>query len=161
MKTILSLLLLPFLVLAQNGHRYQNAPPNMEFRMDFTIASTINQEIDVEDFLNGALKLSITVEMYVLEVEINHGMLQPLRLDRMEQTIVPEYLDTFSLVGLVPRRHNYPKPQERLNRLLAQNDPLFPKEDALFNWLSPVQYKQNKLEGTNYVPEGFGPRIKI
>ena len=161
MKTILSLLLFPIIVLAQNSHMFQNAPPNMEFRMDFTMESTINEEIDFEDFLTGALELFITVEVYVWEVEFNQGILQPLLYDGTEQTIVPKYLNTFALVGLLPIRHEYPKPQARLNRLLAQNDPMFPKEDALFNWLNPVQYKQNKLEGTNYIPEGFGPRIKI
>ena len=41
------------------------------------------------------------------------------------------------------------------------NDPMFPKENTMVDWLQPVRYQQHKLGGAENMPEGFGPRIRL
>ena len=74
---------------------------------------------------------------------------------------LPQYLNTYSLVGLPQITMENRKPQERLNRLLASNDPQFPRENTLLDWLNPVRQQQNRFGGVENMPEGFGPRIKF
>ena len=160
MKTILSLLLLPIMLLAQPYGQHQNEPFDIEFSIDFTMESILNQENDFLELVDGTIELFLTVEVYILKMEIDHIMPQFIHNGAMVNSL-PKYLYTFSLTGLSPTVNEGQRPQERLNRLLALNDPLFPKEDTLFNRLHPVRYQHNKLGGAQNMPEGFGPRIRL
>ncbi len=159
MRTILSLLLFPIIILAQHGSN-QNEPPNIEFKMEFSMENIFVEKIDFQCVIDGAKELFITVEVFTFEMEINSAIREPI-YDASMTYILPKYLNTFSLVGLIPNANETKKPQQRLNSLLALNDPMFPKEDTLFDWLHPIRYEQYKFGRADNMPEGFGPRIRI
>ncbi|MDC6387909.1 hypothetical protein PP182_04415 [Maribacter sp. PR1] len=159
MKTIFSLLIFPILVLAQHD-QHQNAPPNMELQLNFTMESTYGEEMDSQGQINATVELFITLEVQVWEIEINNGISQPF-YEEPVINFLPKHLNTLSLVGIMPMTIDNRKPQEDLKRLLALNDPMFPKEDTLFDWLHPTRYQKYKLTGTEIIPQGFGPRISI
>ncbi len=158
MKTILSLLLLPMLVFGQPQGQHHTAHFNFEFLMD--LESIIKNEIDFMENPDGVLELFITVEIYVEELFIDTRRQGNFTYETATYAL-PKFLNTFSLVGLSPNETGYPDPQKRLNRLLALNNPMFPKENTLVDWLQPVRYQQNKLGGAENMPEGFGPRIRL
>lgn len=134
MKTILSLLLLPIMVLAQQG-QHQNEPYPIE--------------------------LFIAVEIHVREFEIDNVIPNFIH-DGIMVDSLPGYLNTFSLSGLFTMANEKQRLQEGLNRLLSMNDPMFPKEDTLFTWLHPVKYSHNNLgRSSKNMPGGFGPLIKF
>ncbi|MGB5820356.1 MAG: hypothetical protein WBG90_12790 [Saonia sp.] len=160
MKTILSFLLLPIMVLAQPYGQYQIESFDIEFSMDFAMEPILNEEIDFPEPADGTIELLVTVEVYVWEMEIDHVVPQ-FTHDAAMVNYLPKYLNTFSLVGLTTTAKEDQRPQERLNRLLALNDPLFPKEDTLLDGLHPVRYQQNTLGGAHNIPEGFGPQIRF
>ncbi len=158
MKTILSLLLLPVILLAQPQGHHQSEPFDIEFSIDFIMESTLNQENDFLELEDGTIELFVTVEVYVREIDY---VMPQFTHDGLMVRLLPKYLNTFSLTGLSSVAKEDQGPQERLNRLLALNDPMFPKEDTLQDWLQPVKYQQNKLDGAANIPEGFGPRISL
>ena len=160
MKNILSLLLLPIMVLAQPYGQHQNETFDIEFSMDFTMESILNQENDFLEIVDGAIELLVTVEVFVWEMEIDHVM-PKFTYDGAMVNSLPKYLNTFSLTGLYPMAKEDQRPQEKLNRLLVMNDPMFPKENTLLSRLHPVRYQNNKFGGAENMPEGFGPRIKF
>ncbi len=160
MKTILSLLLLPIMVLAQPYGQRQNESFDIEFTMDFAMESIPSEEIAFLELVDGTIEFFITVEVYVWEMGIDHVIPKFTNNGAMVNSL-PKYLNTFSLAGWPPIGKEDQRPQELLNRQLALNDPMFPKEDSLLDRLHPVRYQQNKLAGPENMPEGFGPRIKF
>ena len=158
MKTILSLLLLPVMLLAQPHGQHQNEPLDIEFSIDFIMESILNQENDFLELVDGTIELFVTVEVYVREIDY---VLPQFTYDGAKVKLLPKYLNTFSLTGLSSVAKEDHRPQERLNRLLALNDPMFPREDTFRDWLQPARYQQNKLYGAANMPEGFGPRIRL
>ncbi|WP_411032052.1 hypothetical protein [Spongiimicrobium sp. 3-5] len=158
MKTILSLLLLPIMVLAQPHGQHQIESFDIEFSMDFAMEPILNEETDSPEPVDGTIELFITIEVYVWEMEIDYAIPQ-FTHDAAIVSYLPKYLNTFSLVGLANTVKENQRPQERLNRLLALNDPMFPKEDTLLDGLNPVRYQQNTLGDLHNMPEGFGPQI--
>jgi hypothetical protein len=159
MKTVFSLLIFPILVLAQYD-QHQIAPPNMELKLNLTMESAFGEEIDSKGIINTAMEFFITLEVYVREIEINQGISQSY-YEGPVINFLPKHLNTFSLVGIMPMTMENRKPQEDLKRLLVLNDPMFPREDTLFDWLHPIKHQKYKLTGTEIVPQGFGPRISI
>ena len=100
----------------------------------------------------------LTVEVNVLEYKIEN-ITPNFTSDWLMTNVLPKYLNTFSLTGLFDMINEEQQLQERFNLLLATNDPMFPKEYTLFDWLAPVRYQQYKFGGAENMPEGFGPRI--
>ncbi len=158
MKIILSLSLLPIMLLAQPHGQHQNIPFNIEFSMAFTMESTLNQENDFLERMDGTIQFFVTVEVTVRE---NEHITPQFFHNRAMANSIPKYLSTYFLTGLSPTAKEDQRPQGRLNRLLAMNDPMFPKEDTLLNRFHPVRYQFNKLGGAQNMPEGFGPRIRL
>ncbi|UJH66407.1 hypothetical protein [Allomuricauda sp. SCSIO 65647] len=157
MKTLLSFILFPILMLSQP---YDN-PHNEYIEIDFSMESIINEGLASTELANGHIEVFVTVEVYVREMEIDH-VLPEFAYDGAMAYSLPKYLNIFSLAGWSPFEKEDQRPEERLNGLLALNDPMFSKEDTLLNWLHPVRYQQNKLwGGAENMPEGFGPRIRL
>lgn len=160
MKTILSLLLLPIIVLAQTPPQHQEHL-NIEFSIDVDMEYILSNEIDMlPKNIDDIMEIFITVEIYVEELILNTTPLQFMDNETAVNTL-PQYLSTYSLAALFPSPIGNSAPQERLKGLLALNDPRFPKEDTLLDWLHPVRYQQNKFDGAANMPEGFGPRIRL
>lgn len=156
MKTILPFLLVPIMVLAQFHGQHQNDFSDIEFSMEFTMEPILNQEKNPLELVDGIFEIFVTVEIIVQEIDYirpqfthNDGV----------ANLSPKYLNNFSVTGLSTIRG--PRPQERLKRLLALNDPMFPKEDTILKGLHPVRYEQNKWGSVQNIPEGFGPRIRL
>jgi hypothetical protein len=161
MKTIFSLLLLPVMVFAQPLGQHQKERFNLEFSVAFAMESILKNEMDIlPKNIDDAMEIFITVEIYLEELIASPMTLQFADYETVGKT-PPQYLNTYSLVGLYPMVAENRGPQKRLAGLLALNDPQFPKEDTLFDWLRPVRYQQNKLGGAERMPEGFGPRIQL
>ncbi len=160
MKIILSLLLLPIMVLAQPHGQHQNEPFDIEFSIDSAMESILNEEIRFLELVDGTIEIFVTVEVYVWEMDIDH-VIPKFTYDGAMVNSIPKYLNSLSLVGWPPIGKEDQRPEERLNRLLALNDTMFPKEDALLDRLHPVRYQQSKLGGAENMPEGFGPRIRL
>ncbi|MFT4832564.1 MAG: hypothetical protein ACJART_002447 [Maribacter sp.] len=158
MKTILSLLLLPIMVLAQPFGQHQKESFDMEFSMNFAMESILKENSVFLELVDDTIELFVAVEVFVWEID---NVLPKFSHDGSIVNTLPQYLITYSLVELpLINTKNY-KPQERLNRLLALNDPQFPKENRLLDGLNPVRQQQNKLGNSNNIPEGFGPRIRF
>lgn len=160
MKNILSLLLLPIMVLSQPSGQHQNEHFDIEFSMDLTIESILNEEIDFAELVDGAIELFVTIEVYVWEMEMDY-VIPEFTYNEPMNSYLPKYLNSFSWAGFPLIGKQDLKPQERLNRLLALNDPMSPKEDTLWGQLHPARYQHNKFGGAENMPEGFGPRIKF
>lgn len=160
MKTILSLLLLPILLLAQPNGPYEKEYFDVDFLVDFTMESIPDQENGFLELADGAIELFVMVEIYVWEMAMDDFKTQ-FDQDPLIWNYLPKYLNTFSLVGLTPTTNEDQRPQERLNRLLALNDSMFPKENTLLDRLHPVQYSLPSFVGTENMSDGFGPRIKL
>lgn len=160
MKTILSLILLPVMILAQPMAQHQEEEFNIEFSMDINMETIVEKEIDFSETTMETVELFITIEIYVEELWVD-PVLPKLVPNETVPIALPKYLHTFSLLGADEKPKESQKPQEYLNRLLALNDPMFPKEDTLVDWLHPVRYQQNKLGGIENMVEGFGPRIRL
>lgn len=124
------------------------------------LESIVKNEFDSIEISDSPLELFITIEVYIEGLLI--GMIGQGSLPyETTHYALPKHLNTFSLVGLFPNNVEYNVPQERLDRKLAFNDPMFPRENTLVDWLQPVRYQQNKLGGTKNIFEGFGPRIRL
>jgi len=160
MKAILSLLLLPIMMLAQPRDQHQKGNFNITFSMNFDSEPLLDREINFQEAIASNIEFTITLEVYVETLEFNP---RTSRFTDYETVAItpPQYLNTFSLVGLYSNPSKESKPQERLNHLLALNDPRFPKENTLINILNPVAYKLNRPAGMKKAPQGFGPLIRI
>jgi hypothetical protein len=159
MKTIIALLLLPTIVLAQIRGPHQKEHYNIEFSIGFDMESSRKNEIDITETLEGTLELFVTVEVYIEELLVEAMTPQFMTNDKVVNA-QPKYLSTLSLSGLHHNATESHKPQKRLDRLLALNDTKFPQENTLLDWLHPVRYEHNKSVGLENIPEGFGPRIR-
>jgi len=160
MKTILSILLLPIMALAQPYGQSPKEYQGIEFSMNLNMESALGKGINFSEFVDGPIELVITLEVYVDVIEFFSETPQLNHYETVAYT-PPQYLSTLSLTGLYSSTIESDKPQERLNRLLALNDPMFLKENTLSNRLYPVRYKSNKLGGTENIFQGFGPLIRI
>ena len=160
MKTILSLILLPVMTLAQPMAQYQEEQFNIEFSMDINKETIVEKETDISETAMETVEFFITVEIYIEELWVD-SVLPKLVPNEAVPIALPKYLHTFSLLGRDEITKKSQKPQEHLNRLLALNNPMFPKENTLVDWLHPVRYQQNKFEGIENISEGFGPRIRL
>lgn len=161
MKTILSLLLLPIMLVAQPYDQRQNERFDIEFSMEVAMEPVLNGEIGSLDLVEGTIELFVTLEVCVREMEIDHIKHKFTYNEGAMVYSIPKYLNTFSLVGWPPIGKEVQRPKELLNPLLALNDPKFPKEDTLLNRLHPVSYQRNKLGSLENIPKGFGPRIRL
>lgn len=160
MKTIMSLLLLPIMVLAQPYAQHQNERFDIKFSMDVAMESIPNGEIGSADLIDVSIELFVTVEIYVWEMEINR-VRPKFNYNGVMVNSLPKYLNTFSLVGWPTIGSEDQRPEKRLDHLLTLNDSKFLKEDTLFDGLHPVRYQQSKLGGVENIPKGFGPRIRL
>lgn len=160
MKTILSFLLLPILVFAQPLGQYQKEGRNNLFSTGLAIESVLKTEIDDLESLDGSIQLYLPVAIYTDPLKAD--LLIPYFTDHTEvESKPPQYMSSFSIAGLFGILQDNSWGQERLDLLLSLNDPQFPKEDTLLDWLHPVRYHQNGFGGEESIAEGFGPRIRI
>lgn len=160
MKTIFSILLLPIMVFSQPLGQDQKAGLNTTFYMDLSMESVLQTDFDLLENLDVSIALCVTITIDTGYLEATHSM--PYFIDnKVVENKPPQYLSSISIAGL----HVTPQPksvgQDRLDLLLALNDPQFPKEDTLLDWLHPVRYLENSFGGAATISEGFGPRIKI
>lgn len=159
MKTLAVILLLPIMLLAQpQGQQYKETL-DMDLALGVDIASVI-KTIPIPESPDDANKMIITVEIYIEEVWIE-TVSTPIDSSEKAVGILPRYLSTFSVLALHPAKHENNAPQQRLDRLLALNDPSFPKENTLFQWLNPVRYAENRFGGTENALQGFGPQVRL
>ena len=154
MKTMLSLLLLPVMTFAQPMSLHQEQI-NIELSMGFDTESMLGNQIAMQENQPNTVELFITVEIFFEDLEAN-----PLTPQTLGHTL-PKYLNTYSLIGFPSTTNENLKPQNRLNRLIASNDPMFPKENTMLDWLQPIRHQQNKLASVANIPEGFGLRIRF
>ncbi|MBT8384292.1 MAG: hypothetical protein KJO83_01130, partial [Bacteroidia bacterium] len=131
MKTILSLLLLPIILIAQPYGQHQNERFDIEFSVEMTMEPIITEKMGSLNMAEGTIELLVMVEVYLQE------------FDGSKVNPLPKYLNTFSLIEWPAIREEGQRPKERLNGLLALNDPAFPKEDTLLGGLLPVRYERN------------------
>lgn len=160
MKTIFSILLLPIMVFSQPLGQDQKAGLNTTFYMDLSMESVLQTDFDLLENLDVSIALCVTITIDTGYLEATHSMPYFI-VNEVVENKPPQYLSSISIAGL----HVTPQPksvgQERLDLLLALNDPQFPKEDTLLDWLHPVRYLENSFGGAATISEGFGPRIKI
>ncbi len=160
MKTTITLLFLPFLLLGQLPLQYENNIHNIAFTMDVTMDYLRTGQMDEFENVNGSVQVSVTVQVYFEKISSEQMLSKFTPSHRMDKKF-PQHLVTYSLAGLHPVNAERLRFNERLDDLLALNDPIYPKEDTLFNWLHPVRYKQNQLSELKVLPAGFGPSIRL
>lgn len=152
MKTILSFLLIPILAIAQPMNQFENEYDDMAFSMEINTTSIafLNQDSNFTE------PIEAPKDVFTFETNIS-------QFTNYEVTDKnpPQFLSSFSFVGLSSHSSENTKPQERLNLLLASNDIRYPKENTLVNWLNPVRYTSKKLGGVENMVQGFGPLIKF
>jgi len=158
MKTILSLLLLPMMVLAQPQSQQQEYL-DIESSLDVAMASVERNEIGISENLYGTIEFATTIEAYVEKVAAYPQAYIFEKSETADHTL-PQYLSTFSLVGM-PTANKNRGPQDGLDDLLTLNDPQFQNDDTLVDWLNPVTYEQNTKGSAANIPEGFGPLIRL
>lgn len=158
MKTIIPLLLLPFLLLGQVPLQYENSMHNIVYTMDVKMDYLLTGQMDEFENVNGSVEVAVTVQVY-FEKSSPEQMLYTFKPWEGKNNKFPRHLVSYSLAGLHPIDAERPKFNE--DYLLALNDPKYPKEDTLFNWLQPVRYKQNKLSGVKALHGSFGPSIRL
>lgn len=146
MKTIISFLLLPILAISQPINQFENEQYDM----------ALLTEISFEKTTDASRENSVSSELFTLTTNFYQ-----LIISKVANSNPPQFLSTYSLVGLYSDTSENKKPQERLNLLLASNDTRYPKENTLVDWLNPVRYTSSILGGVENMVQGFGPLIKI
>lgn len=148
MKIVWSLLLFPIILLAQM--------PNLNMEESFHVE--LSMKIDMEHMLfnmpdptEGAVEIFVVVEIGFEDIGHENPGSKPLA--------IPQYLTTFSLFDLPHNDHLIY--QEDLNESLAITDPMHPKENTLFDWLSPARYQSKVHDKIMSIPKGFGTRLLL
>lgn len=153
MKKLSVLWLLPLMIFGQPLHQYEVDPISVEFNVNIKMAFAFGDEAIAEESVTQDILLFVRFH----EPLSNDA---PKAKDSMYSTsTIPLYLTTISLSRLDVGNASDYGPQERLNRLLALNDPEFPKENTLFNNFSAIRHPELRLAGTERMQEWFGPKI--
>lgn len=147
MKTLLSFFLFPFFLSAQSYHLPRAEYIDMQFSINLEPENTL-----IGDISEGMLEVVVTVEIFYSE--------EILKKQSLEKYI-PKHLNSLSLAGSYQHVNIGSEAQDRLNGLLAMNDPKNMTERSFTDWLKPVPYENQMPIGFNSVPEGFGARIRL
>jgi len=147
MKTLLSLMLFPLLVVAQPNYLAHGDYVEVQFSVDMknlNLAETENP--------SGTLEVLFTVEVF-------HKA--HLFSQEYPERYIPKNLNSLSLVGSYQHTDLNREYQNRLNGLLAVNDVNRIREHSLTNWLNTVPRENKNLATARQIPEGFGPRFSL
>lgn len=155
MKKLSLLLLLPLMVFGQPKQDLEINYVSLEFRMEINTSSMFEDEQNMERSAHQDIAL-------LVRLRIPLAYTNPYTKPRIQtQGNIPGHLNTFSLSSPGFESGGIKAPQERLNRLLAMNDPEFPKENTLFKNLNAVRYSNSSLRGIENMQEWFGPKISL
>jgi len=147
MKTLLTLLLFPLLILAQ-----PNYPSDAEFFKVHLSIGLEHETISGGEPLQGMVEILVMVEIFYKENVLKKE--SPAKY-------IPKHLNSLSLAGSYRYSNPTLKHQARLNNLLAVNDISHPTERSLTNWLKTVPYEKQMLTPVHAIPEGFGARVSL
>ncbi|MBT8314299.1 MAG: hypothetical protein KJP26_07540 [Maribacter sp.] len=155
MKIFLVLFVLPLLVFGQPIQDPRNDFIPVALRVEINIQSEIEEQLNSHQFEKYSVVLLVNLRM---PIKYNQENWAPLT--KLERPL-PKHLNTISLSGSHLEKHRSFKPQERLDHLLALNDPDYPKQNTFLKGLSPVRYDSTRFGGIEKIPEGFGPKIRL
>ena len=160
MKKILPFLLFPILIFGQFPATHQNNSLHFQFLIDVSAEKNKQNQAIPSDNLNGVIEVFITVELYFEDLT-SRDRFTELRTGTIHKQKLPKHLTSFSLLRADIPSTDPLRLNTRLNYLLAQNDPENPREDAIWEWLSPVRYNQSTFRDPKHLPAGFGPSIRL
>ena len=136
MKTILSLLLLPIMVLAQPHGQHQIESFDIEFSMDFAMEPILNEETDSPEPVDGTIELFITIEVYVWEMEIDYAIPQ-----FTHDAAIVSYLPQISEYFFFGRAYQHRKGKSKTTRTLESSTCLersyVSERRHLVGWVEP------------------------
>lgn len=154
-KLLLVFLSLPLMVFGQPKEGLGAHYISVEFRMAINTTFMIEDELDMWRTADQHIGLLVR-----LRIPLEHTA--PYTWPRIQANgNPPAYLTTFTLSSPTSKSGDTEAPQERLNRLLAMNDPEFPKENTLFKGLNAVRYSNSNLDRIANRQEWFGPKISL
>ncbi|MFS4445647.1 hypothetical protein [Maribacter sp. 2307UL18-2] len=155
MKKLSLLFLLPLMVFGQPKQDLEINYVSLEFRMEINTAFVFEDERHMERTRHQEIDLLVSLRVPLEYIDpYSRPKIQP-------KDNIPVHLTTFSLSSPALLNGATEAPQERLDRLLAMNDPEFPKENTLFKNLNAVRYSNSSLNGIETMQEWFGPKINL
>ncbi|MGB3151016.1 MAG: hypothetical protein WBB27_10160 [Maribacter sp.] len=147
MKTLILLLLAPTLVLTQMNEKIIPDQIDVQFWLDI-------QPTASSQSMQGTVEYSVTLEFFMIDYSPNPKSVET-------KNSIPRHLTTYSLTTWHPSDKKVNTPNDELNRLIAMNDFMFPKENTLNKSFGPVKHTNFKPQYTQNVNLGFGPRILL
>lgn len=154
MKKTLLVFLVPFLALANNINLSQNEFFENEIQMEIYFENENTEHLLPYIFVDNTSVLNQTIKA-------SHSEHKESLMSKHITPKLPQSLTTFSLAGMYDYENTAMRPQQRLNTLLAANDPEFPKANTLHKDLKSVPAQKFLFSGAEHIVEGFGPRIKL
>lgn len=154
MKKTLLVFLVPFLALANNFNLSQNEFSENNTQMEMNFENENNEHLLTYKFADNTSAIKHAIKATGSEDKVS-------LLSKQIAPKLPKSLTTFSLAGMYDYDNAAMRPQQRLNSLLAANDPEFPKANTLHKDLKTVPAQKFLFRGAEHIVEGFGPRIKL
>lgn len=146
MKTLILLLLAPTLVLTQMNEKMIPNEIDVQFWLDIPTTQ-------FPENMAGTIELSITLEVAVNDYSPNY------ELHKTKFEHIPQHFTTFSLSKWHPSEKEVTMPNDKLEKLIAMNNTMFPKENTFNKSFSPVRQEDFKFQNPQNIPLGFGPKI--
>ncbi len=155
MKKTLLVLLVPFMALANPINHSESEFFDDKIQKEMSFINKNNEHLLSYKFADNISALKQTIKA------TDNKQREYLNSKQVITKKLPQNLTTFSLAGMYDYDNVAIRPQQRLNTLLAANDPEFPKANTLHKDLKSVPAQKFLFSGAEHIVEGFGPRIKL